>query len=140
MYTLCILSICEGHCMGHLLSVHKRSNTQSVFQYIRNNHAAVSFVSPVYASAGCYKLHALDHRPIDSRFFFLHHFRNCDFAWTCITVHSVGVEETAGTVKPLMKIAFLRHCLIVTTHCVRREIKVKLNRLLFSQTPSPVTS
>lgn len=54
-------------------------------------------------------------------------FVGCDFAWIYITVHPVGVEETAGTVKPLIKIHFLRYCLNVTTYCVWREIKVKLN-------------
>lgn len=56
----------------------------------------------------------------------------CDFAQTYITVGSEGVEGTAGAGNLLMEIAFLRHCLNVTTYCVRREIKVKLNYFLLS--------
>ena len=88
-------------------------------------------------------LYALDHGTFGQSFcaellevFAMVHCK-CDFARTYITVHSVGVEETAGPVKPLMKIAFLSNCLHVTTYCVRREIKVELNYFSFSQSPPP---
>lgn len=43
----------------------------------------------------------------------------CEFAWTYVTVHFVGVEKTAGAVKVLMKMAFLRHCDNDTIYTVR---------------------
>lgn len=121
-------------------------------QCVRNNHAAVPFARVVYAAAGCptslisqssasapviCRMHRTTDQSIRAplQSLILESFGRCHFARTYITVRPVGVEEAAGTVKPLMEIAFRRHCLNATTHRVRRKPKSEITFLILSRPP-----